>query len=142
MGSLSLRGDNMTISSISSAISNALHLRSVGQLVKIDKNLSAIAVSGGKNSNYSPPVYISREESMAMTSPTYENNDVNMGNISTLDYKAAFDQYNFVETLVESGRIDNVNFRGFKGAEQAESTEQYLFWLQSHMQEISGGEVE
>ncbi|OJJ12053.1 hypothetical protein BKI51_10375 [Alphaproteobacteria bacterium AO1-B] len=97
---------------------------------------STVGVAPEKGSSAAPAVGKTREQSMAMTTPSQENNTLNLGNITTLNYKAAFDQYNFVDSLVESGQFDAANFRGFNGAEQAETAEQYLFWLQARMQEI------
>ena len=63
-------------------------------------------------------------------------------NITTLDYKATLDQYNGLKGIIESGQINDFNFRGYNGTDQADSAGQYLFWLQAHMQEIGGGEAE
>ncbi|MGS4883390.1 hypothetical protein [Roseibium sp. MB-4] len=119
-----------------SATSLPISLRLKPQEIQVNPDTVRSAIVGDVDPDWSPPVYVSREQSMAMTTPSQENNTLNLGNITTLNYKAAFDQYNFVDSLVESGQFDADSFRGFNGAEQAETADQYLFWLQARMQEI------
>ena len=134
-------GIDMTqISSLSGAM--AAVIKGLRSSITSATKVASTTGTGEKTGNAAIKDYLTREESMAMTTPTEENHDLLMGNITTLDYKATLDQYNGLKGMIESGQINDFNFRGYNGADQAESAGQYLFWLQAHMQEIGGGEAE
>lgn len=75
----------------------------------------------------------------SFTEGVKQQNYVFVSNIATLNYDRAERSYERVSELIDSGRADQVDFYGANGSTLTKSAEQYLFWLQAHMQEIEAG---